>query len=1410
MLSVSVIAMGLMIPPSTTFAQSVWTGAIDSDMTKAGNWNPATLPTGDAVIDSTTPGAVLNGGGLSVNGTIVVGNDGDAALSVLNGGVLDTGDGTIGANAGSIGNMAVQGAGSTWVGSSAINVGGGGTGLLSILDGGSVQTGTITLGAHAGGAGGVFVLGPGSVLTNLSGPTTVGGAGIGAMSVGNQAVVQSYTGIVGDQRGSVGSVTVDGGSQWTLMEFLVVGRDGEGYLDVKGGGAVESESVFLGERADSRGEATIAGQGSTLESRTSLHVGFSGQGILTIRDGGVVSAAESAIGWLEGSSGEAAVIGNGSQWLTTGDMTIGRLGSASLGISEGGFVENDRGYIGRFDGSVGVVTVHGNGTTWRNGSALEVGVGGSGTLNVVNGGRVESQSGVLGDTAKGIGTVVLDGGGSEWRMPGPLVVGWNGTGNVTVKNGAGLYNGDGVIGLQTGSKGSALVTDFGSRWESSAGLTIGRDGQGSLRIQNGGHVVSGDGHIGRNATGVGIVEVDGINSRWDIQAPSGAFLTVGEAGLGALTISNGGAVADDSATIGSDAGSVGIATVSGAGSRWQNQNYLYVGYNGAGDLSIADGGRVDTTNAAIGVQAISTGQVLVHGAGSVLDVTGRLEVGFLSKDAVLAIRDGGEVHSNFGTLGVLVGSVGAASVFGPNSLWANTDELVVGKSGMGHLEIRNGGQVTSRFGVVGELAGSVGTVVVDGSGSSWANDDNLIVGYGGAGTLNIVNGGSVSNDSGVIGRNAGSTGAVVVAGEGSTWTNRDLLIVGSGGSGVLTVADGAMVSAASNVIVATLAGSTGAINIGAAPGRAAVAAGTLDTPAVNFGAGDGSLNFNHTGTSYLFAPKLTGAGTVNHLSGVTVMTGQSDTFSGPTNVTGGVLVVEGSLGTSTVTVSDHGLLAGTGSIGNLVAETGGVVTPGRSIGTLNVAGDVLFNPNALYMVEIEPGGASDRILAGGAATLNGGTVVVQSASGVYNIGTRYTILTAQGGVNGAFDEAIGTRPTPFLAFDLTYDPTNVFLDVARSNVTFASVGMTPNQIATGGGADSLPSTHPVVQALVQLDVPQAQYAFDQLSGEIHASARTALIEDSRFIRNAVNDRLRAAFGGVGASGTVTTYVDGKPVTVQANTDHLAVWGQGFGSWGHTSGDGNAATLNRKTGGFFVGADAPVFDTWRFGAVAGYSRTDFDVKSRHSSGSSDNYHVGLYGGTAWGDLAFRTGAAYTWHDVTTNRSVIFPGFGDSLRGDYNAGTAQVFGELAYGFSMGPARFEPFANLAYVNLHTDGFTERGGAAALTSPSANTDATFTTLGLRASTTFDMGGSTLTARGMVGWRHAFGDVTPQTAMRFAGAGNPFAIAGVPIARDAAVIEAGLDYAITPGATLGVTYGGQFGSGLSDQSVKANFNVRF
>ncbi len=589
-----------------------------------------------------------------------------------------------------------------------------------------------------------------------------------------------------------------------------------------------------------------------------------------------------------------------------------------------------------------------------------------------------------------------------------------------------------------------------------------------------------------------------------------------------------------------------------------------------------------------------------------------------------------------------------------------------------------------------------------------------------------------------------------------------------------------------------------------------VEAGGLVTAAERFGgnthlASGGSLAFDQARNAS-YAGVISGSGSFAKAgAGRLTLTGNSSAFSGTTTVESGTLAVNGSLG-GTVDVLAGGRLQGAGSVRSV--KVSGTVAPGNSIGTLNVAGNVALAAGSIYEVEVNAAGQSDKIVASGTATIAGSSVNVLAETGSYAPQTQYTILTANGGRSGTFSGV--TSNFAFLDPSLSYDANNAYLKLTRNNIDFSSIGLTPNQIATGDGVESLGRGNSVYNAVVNLSAPQAQNAFDQLSGEIHASVKSTLIEDSRFTRNAINDRLRAAFESTGAStGPVTTYVDGAPVAAAATTDRLAFWSQGFGSWGHTDGDGNAARFNRSTGGFFAGVDVPAFDNWRFGAIAGYSHTSFDVKDRYSSGSSENYHAGLYGGTRWGDLTFRAGAAYTWHDVSASRNVNIPGLRNTLKSDYDAGTAQVFGELGYGFAMGAAQFEPFANLAHVSVHTGDFTENGGAAALSSEGDTTDTTLTTLGLRASTTFDLDGAAVTVKGMAGWRHAFGDVLPLSAMRFAG-GDTFSIAGVPIARNVAVVEAGLDYVLSPNATLGVTYAGQFGSDVSDQSARVNLNVKF
>ncbi len=142
-------------------------------------------------------------------------------------------------------------------------------------------------------------------------------------------------------------------------------------------------------------------------------------------------------------------------------------------------------------------------------------------------------------------------------------------------------------------------------------------------------------------------------------------------------------------------------------------------------------------------------------------------------------------------------------------------------------------------------------------------------------------------------------------------------------------------------------------------------------------------------------------------------------------------------------------------------------------------------------------------------------------------------------------------------------------------------------------------------------------------------------------------------------------------------------------------------------------------------------------------------------------------------------------------------------------MGSTSFEPFANLAHVSLRSGGFGEVGGNAALTGADADTGVTFTTLGVRMEYALTLGAAYGKVRGMVGWRHAFGDTTPTSLHAFS-AGDVFTIAGAPIAQNAAVIEAGPDFQLSPDATFGLLYSGQIANDAQDHGFKANLNIRF
>jgi subtilase-type serine protease len=52
--------------------------------------------------------------------------------------------------------------------------------------------------------------------------------------------------------------------------------------------------------------------------------------------------------------------------------------------------------------------------------------------------------------------------------------------------------------------------------------------------------------------------------------------------------------------------------------------------------------------------------------------------------------------------------------------------------------------------------------------------------------------------------------------------------------------------------------------------------------------------------------------------------------------------------------------------------------------------------------------------------------------------------------------------------------------------------------------------------------------------------------------------------------------------------------------------------------------------------------------------------------------------------------------------------------------------------------------------------------------------------------------------------------VTGVPPSEEACLIEAGLDFALSPSSTLGVSYSGQIASDVSDNAVEGRFSWLF
>ncbi|MEP9380621.1 autotransporter-associated beta strand repeat-containing protein [Aquabacter sp. CN5-332] len=1278
---------------------------------------------------------------------------------------------------------------------------------------------TATIGAPIGGTGGLKKIGAGTLVltgTNtytggtfidggilkVSADGALGGAGEGVtLSRGELSASSSFSTARAITLDTRGTLSADGGATFLVSGSIsgngALRKDGDGTVVLSGSNTYGGDTVITGGTLLVQGGSAIPDASNvTVEAAGRLALGasetigsLSGAGRVDLSSN-TLSISSSASTVFHGTiTGTGRLMVAGGVLSLTGESTYTggtSLSGATLVVGQGGTTGSIRGDVVdngvlafyrsdtvTFDGAIsgaGAVAQVGTGTLILTGANSYTG----GTL-VSKGGAIQvSANANLGSDRS---TLTLEGGtlAITGSFATSRAVELEGGGIISVSGGAQLtLNGPvtGTDGLDKTGAGTLILAGTNSY---SGGTVI---AEGRLQVGNGGTTGTLSGDVVNNGT-LAFNRADTISFGGQVSG-SGSLAQLGPGTL-TLTAANtytGDTVVGPKATlaVSSDANlgnAVSVVRLQGGTlsttASFESERHVAVN---TGTIHVAEGVALalrGTISGDGGFSKTGAGSLLLSGENTYEGGT-RLLHGVLSvsSDANLGARSGG-LFIDGGTLSatsgfkseraVALGEHGgtfnvqenkqltlSGAVSGPGTLW---------KSGQGSLVLTGGNSYMGGIVIAaGTLAGHTASII-----GNVLNNGELLFDQNSTGAYSST----VSGTGGVT--KAGS-GTVILTGTfnqtGGTLISQGTLQVGDGGT-----------------------------------------SGWVNGPIVNYG----TLAYDLSST-YIFPQLLSGTGGVTLQGGGTALFNGS-TYTGTVTLNGANVQLSPGVSTPVAFIIGAGsMLGGTGTIGQLTVGNGGTVSPGYSPGALSVAGNAVFQGGSAYRAEVQPSNINDLISVAGSVQINpGSTVQVVGGRGSYANSWTFTILTAEGGVTGSFSSA--SSNFAFLDPLLTYGANYVDMTLVRNNIPFAAEAYTFNERSTAAGTESLHAGNPIYDAMASQLKGEAFAAFDALSGEIYASAAAVMQQQSVYTRDAVGARLRQAFGG--AAPVPLPYAAGGPQTADFGGGlAMVMWMQAFGGWGDTFSNGNAATISNSIGGAIGGVDAAVGENWRIGAYGGFSQSWFDVSDRNSSGSMDNYDLGLYAGAQYGPIALRLGAGYAWHDVSVSRTVAFPGYTGANSSDYSAGTAQLFGEIAYDVPVAGIAFEPFAGLAYLHLDGGSATETGSSSALVVDGGSMDTLYSTLGVRGATTVSLAGRTFTPNFVLGWQHAFGDTTPEAVMTYASGSSPFTILGAPIAVDALAVGVGLTYDITSQARLSVKYDGLIASSATQNAVVGQFQVKF
>ena len=483
-----------------------------------------------------------------------------------------------------------------------------------------------------------------------------------------------------------------------------------------------------------------------------------------------------------------------------------------------------------------------------------------------------------------------------------------------------------------------------------------------------------------------------------------------------------------------------------------------------------------------------------------------------------------------------------------------------------------------------------------------------------------------------------------------------------------------------------------------------------------------------------------------------------------------------------------------------------------------------------------------RINAGGNANLDGTLHAVIDGTSFASIGGDTFVYTniITGTVSGTFADV--TTSSLFFDAQAIYHANAVDLELDRLSFNDAlTLGtLTHNQASVGGALEDIyaggtfgTDFEDLFNYLLNLPSgSQSDVAaiYDELGGAEHAQVQQATLRATEPFDTAIGDRLDEAKLGLHGTGWAQNgerryadaaqqqrmMSDAAPAQrsdsqgLLRGSTGVSIWGRGYGDWTDTDGDSEAPGYKQDSAGVVGGLDFAIGGNAVVGGAFGWSTSSLDFDTPRDHADIDSFEFGGYGSYGFGRFYADGQLSFAFHDVNATRELDL-GFDTFIAGSsYNSRSWTLAGEVGTVFTLGKLNMQPMVGVNYTGASTDGFIESGaGDFSLVVADADTNSFTSTLGMRVSGLWTVGGTKLVPDASIAWRHEFADTRQSFSAAFLDApSTPFDIVSSKISPDSALVNAGLTAGVTQGLELFVDYNGVLNSDATSHNGSAGFRA--